>query len=147
MSLQTSPNASSVAIRRNLHQSVGGRRELALCCAAIGSTRNCSTASAASSIRKSTSSRSALLKRLEHVCGRIHATGWASDSDLEPGIVPGPERGLDRSQAVVAAVAAFEGELETPEREIDVVIDDQQVLALDLEILRDGTRLAGRSRS
>src|SRR6478735_5634052 len=45
---------------------------------------------------------------LEHVVGRVHATGWATDAEPNPQVVLGAQGGRDRAQAVVAALPAAE---------------------------------------
>src|SRR3954451_174199 len=64
---------------------------------------------------------------LEHEVRRVLPARWTADADPDPQVVLGAGRARDRPQAVVATLAAAALEPDAGEREIELVVDDDEV--------------------
>ena len=69
---------------------------------------------------------------VKHVVGGIHPPRWTPDADPNAQIVPRAEGLGDRPQPVMATLAAAELEPYVGERDVELVVDHDEVLDGDL---------------
>ena len=79
-----------------------------------------------------------LREPLENVLGGILISGRPSDSQLEPPEVLRTEMVLEGTNAVVAAAPSCFLEAESAKRQIDVVVQNQEVFGVDLVVGPEG---------
>ena len=94
-----------------------------------------STASAASATSRSSSLRSTAEKSLRTKSAGLLAAGRAADADAHPEVVLRAGRAGDRPQPVVAALAAAALEADRGERDVELVVDDDEVLDREVVVV------------